>query len=52
MVRNIAKLVGFIVRQLFDGPEQKIPVFVDERGMHYFNERGERIACVQSEITI
>ena len=52
MVKTIAKLVGFVIRQLFDGPVQKYPVFIDESGYHYFNERGEKIACVQSEIII
>lgn len=48
----IAKLIGFFVKQKFDEEEQRYPVFSDYNGIYYFNSNGERIACLESEVTI
>ena len=45
------KFIGFVIRQLLDCKPRKYMAFQDDRGLYYFNEEGERIACLANEIT-
>lgn len=50
-MNNLVRLVGFIHRQLFGKPETRLPVYKINGRLFYFNERGERVEVLKSEIS-